>query len=78
MGKAADNERIKLKATFANNLAVASLVAGAIVPALLYQAQELEMFSKHGIVSLISVLVAFGVSVLFRGLADSIIQAVQD
>lgn len=33
MGKAADNELIKLKATFFNNLAVGGIVAGVIAPA---------------------------------------------
>ncbi|MCK1536908.1 MULTISPECIES: hypothetical protein [unclassified Bradyrhizobium] len=32
MGKAAENERIKLKATFCNNLAVAFVVAGFLTP----------------------------------------------
>lgn len=32
MGKAADNERIKLKATYLNNIAVGCFVAGFIVP----------------------------------------------
>ena len=34
MGKAADNERIKLDATFYNNSAVAAYVAGGLLPAL--------------------------------------------
>jgi len=32
MGKTADNERIRLRATFYNNLSVGCLVAGALVP----------------------------------------------
>jgi hypothetical protein len=32
MGKAADNERIKLRASFRNNLAVAFAVTGLVVP----------------------------------------------
>lgn len=32
MGKAADNERIKLKAAFYNNLAVGTVIAGLTVP----------------------------------------------
>jgi hypothetical protein len=32
MGKAANNERIKLRAAFYNNLAVAFVVTGVVVP----------------------------------------------
>jgi len=32
MGKTADNERIKLKATFFNNIAVGCVVGGATIP----------------------------------------------
>jgi hypothetical protein len=36
MGKAADNERIKLKATFYNNMAIALAVGGFFLPYLAY------------------------------------------
>ncbi len=32
MGKAADNERIKLRATYLNNVAVGLVVAGGLIP----------------------------------------------
>jgi hypothetical protein len=44
MGKAADNERLKLKATFYNNLAVGSTVGGVLIPLFgLYQNKPLSV-----------------------------------
>jgi hypothetical protein len=44
MCKAAENERIKLKATFYNNIAVGLIVAGALLPylALIQKVSELN------------------------------------
>jgi hypothetical protein len=48
MGKIADNERIKLKATFFNNIAVGCAVAGFIVPylALIQKYNEIQTVLK--------------------------------
>jgi hypothetical protein len=42
MGKAADNEKLKLRATYYNNIAVAFLITGFVVPylAVTYKAAE--------------------------------------
>jgi hypothetical protein len=52
MGKAADNERVKLRATYLNNIGAGLIVGGVIVPALTFAVQELEMTSKKGIIAL--------------------------
>jgi hypothetical protein len=48
MGMAADNERIKLRATFWNNISVGLLVAGFVVPylAVIQKAPEIEQFLR--------------------------------
>src|SRR5438045_8909465 len=46
MGKAADNEQIKLKATFYNNVAVGLVLAGAIIPYLSLIAHLREVGAK--------------------------------
>ena len=48
MGKAAENERIKLRATWFNNISVGLFVAGFIVPylALIQKAPEIEQFVR--------------------------------
>jgi len=48
MGKAADNERIKLRATFFNNLSIGLFLAGFIVPYLtaMGKADEIEQFFR--------------------------------
>ena len=43
MGKAVDNERVKLKATFYNNLAVAFIVTGCVVPYLSFVGKMAEL-----------------------------------
>jgi hypothetical protein len=44
LGKAAENERLKLKATFLNNLGVSSIVTGFIIPYIAYRPPIVEPF----------------------------------
>ena len=87
MGKAADNERIRLRATFYNNLSVGCLVAGALVP---YVAlgRVLAALNRTGQIPYAEirnfVAVIFGVALAglaswwMRKIADSIIQEIPD
>lgn len=49
MGKAAENEKIKLRAAFYNNMAVGAVVAGALLPLVnFYQKdQTIILFVSH-------------------------------
>ncbi|MGM5018712.1 hypothetical protein [Tardiphaga sp. 367_B4_N1_1] len=75
MGDPARNERIKLRATFYNNLSVAAIVAGALGPTLaLYRGE----FSNVGIPQFIGVISAIGVGAILRWTAEAHINEISD
>jgi len=92
VGKAAENEQIKLLATFCNNVAVAIFVAGVIVPyfALYRPIFEFLYALAAGVEPLPSLegsvvwpatgiaVLAFAVAMLFRQFADYVIRDLQD
>lgn len=84
MGKAARNERHKLLATFLNNLAVASIVTGLIVPFLSVflnsnpDGPVVEVTSTQIKVVLISVSVSAAIAALLRYIAASAIEKIED
>jgi hypothetical protein len=78
MGKAADNERIKLRTTFYNNIAIGLFVAGGIIPCLLAATQEIPLSSpKGGLIASGSVL-ALIFAFMFRVYADRIVSKIAD
>ncbi len=89
MGKAADNERIKLTATYFNNLAVGLFVAGSAVPYFVFFARFAEIvatFRKTGqptsgwplLAAFVGMIAAFLLALLFRHVADLEIQKLED
>jgi len=84
MGKIADNERIKLKATFCNNVAAGSLVGGAAVPYVSF----FQKIASHQTFSLTTpsewsaigaaILIAFAIAIVFRWEANSEIKKITD
>jgi hypothetical protein len=82
MGKAANNESIKLRATFYNNVAVGATITGSIVPFLAY-ARELvqtddEFTSTELAVTLLVIAAAALVAAASRYRANSVISKVED
>jgi hypothetical protein len=79
MGKATENERVKLSATFFNNVAVAAFAGGAILP--LYALQHYES-ADTGYMQLVKLLgtmgIALSLSYFFRNHADRIMEKLQD
>jgi len=84
VGKASDNERIKLAATFLNNFAVGLGLAGGLIPFILF-VQTLdrdEIISFHlsdknfriAVTSIGAVLV----SLVFRFAADQVLKKIKD
>jgi hypothetical protein len=78
MGKAANNERIKLSATAYNNISVAVFAAGAVLPCFVYIVQEVPFFSRKGLLGAAASLGALLFSIFFRFLADRKIQKIKD
>lgn len=79
MGKAADNERIKLKATFYNNLAVATFVGGGVLPILtLATTDYTNLVTFKAVASLMTFFAAAYFGRWLRGLADEANQQIQD
>ena len=81
MGKAADNEAIKLRANYRNNLAVNVVVVGIVVPYLLLVERIVE--GKHvqfteGFAIGFAILVAFAISWQLKRRAQEIIATLQD
>ena len=88
MGKAADNERIRLRATYLNNISVALYVAGGILPLMGYLAKA-HQHSNWWLQAtatewneMLALIVASGLAVagavLFRRSADREIQKILD
>ena len=82
MGKAARNEKKKLKATFYNNLAVGATMAGFIVPLLAYARELLqrddEFTTTEMIVTCGAMLVAALVAVFCRAQATWAVSEMED
>jgi hypothetical protein len=92
MGKAAENERIKLRATFYNNVAVGLVITGMFVPYLTIIQSELPNFRiifeafragnpsqyEPPLVKLFAILLAFGSAAIFRLGANTEIAKLQD
>ena len=76
MGKAADNELIKLRATFWNNLGVALLAAGALLPQIGMYGRAASLRDYIGIT--VGTIVAFCMGAFCRFHADKIIKKIQD
>jgi hypothetical protein len=81
MGKAADNEAIKLQASYNNNLAAGATGAGIIGPYLLLVQRIME--GKHvqfveGAAIVFTIVVAFAISWKFKRRAQDIIATLQD
>lgn len=92
MGKAADNERLRLRAIFFTNLSVACFVAGLFIPyfALLRGwGQSIGFFqalaagdwtsdTQKDALGLLALVVALSLGYIFRRRADKIAQSIQD
>ena len=91
MGKAADNERLKLRATFFNNLSVACFVTGLFIPYLALLrgwGQSMNFFeglvtggwasARGDALGFLAIVVALSLSYIFRRRADKIAQSIQD
>jgi hypothetical protein len=91
MGKAADNERLKLRATFFNNLSVACFVTGLFIPYLALLrgwGQSMNFFealargewagAQRDALGFVAIVVALSLAYIFRRRADKIAQSIQD
>ena len=82
MGKAANNERTKLRATFYNNVAVGATITGSIIPLLAYAREVVqkdgEFTGTEMLVTLLIILTAALVAAASRYRANSIISGVED
>ena len=82
MGRTATNERIKLRATYYNNVAVGATITGSIVPFLAYAR---EFFQNDGqftaaelAVTLLLILAAGAVAAGCRFQANSVLSTLED
>ena len=86
MGQAADNERVKLRATFYNNLAVASVVTGLVIPifTVLYtealQNMPLTQVVQHNMFwpVLIAIVTVLFFAFVMRAFADTLLLQIKD
>jgi hypothetical protein len=91
MGKAADNERLRLRAAFYNTLASACVITGLFVPyfvLLTAWGRMVAMFQSliigdwarlhGGIAGLLVTVVALLLGYMLRRRADQIVQSIQD
>jgi hypothetical protein len=91
MGKAADNERLKLRAIFFNNLSVACFVTGLFIPYLALLrgwGQSMHFFeallagewasARSDALGLLAAVLALSLGYIFRRRADKIAQSLQD
>jgi hypothetical protein len=73
MGKAADNEKHKLKASFYNNIAASFVVTGAVVPYLAFVFKLLQLAADAGTKGAISIGEIASVFLTFEVLAQFVI-----
>lgn len=82
MGKAAENERTKLRATFYNNVAVGATITGSIVPFLAYAREMVQKDDEFTLpeitVTLLLIAAAATVAGAFRYYANRVISKVED
>jgi hypothetical protein len=82
IGKAATNERIKLRATYYNNVAVGATITGSIVPFLAYAReyfQDDNRFTAAEFAVTLSLILAAGmVAAACRFLANSVLFKLED
>jgi hypothetical protein len=91
MGKAADNERLKLRAMFFNNLSVACFVTGVFIPYLALLrgwGQSMKFFeavvagdwtsAQGDALGFLAAIIALSLGYVFRRRADKIAGSVQD
>jgi hypothetical protein len=84
MGKAADNEKIKLRAVFYNNIAVGLCIAGAIAPifSVIEAESPSELFSLvpslKELLALVLAFVGFLIAFTLRQFADSLLEKLMD
>lgn len=92
MGKAADNERLRLRAIFFTNLSVACFVAGLFIPYLALLkgwGQSIRFFralvtgdwtsdAQKDALGLLAAVIALSLAYIFRRRADKIAQSTQD
>jgi hypothetical protein len=91
MGKAADNERVKLNATWNNNVSVGLALAGVIVPYLAFVQNWTPLHGLHGFPAMydwlgdqqnhfkaLAFVIAFVGSRFFRNMALKEIAKIQD
>jgi hypothetical protein len=74
MGKMANNERLKLRALFYNNLAVGAVVGGVILPFVNFYEQHLtviEFFSNETVLHLAQVLAPIAMALMAASWARS-------
>ncbi len=81
MGKTADNEAIKLRATWLNNTSVGAFVGGFAVPYFAYSERLVDKgpppFSEHFAI-FSAFVVAWAIAFIFRRRADQIIKTIKD
>lgn len=92
MGKAADNERLRLRAVFFTNLSVACCVAGLFIPYLALLrgwGQSISFFralvtgdwtsdAQKDALGLLAAVIALSLAYIFRRRADKIARSIQD
>jgi hypothetical protein len=92
MGKAAENEHIKLRATFYNNMAVGLMLIGALYPVLNVLPVISKFFAdlifgraawlldsvEQALISLVVFVVTTRIAVVLRRAADQEIEKIQD
>jgi hypothetical protein len=88
VNKTARNEKIKLRATFCNNIAAGAAIGGAVVPYVSLVQSETNSLSLRSIFTLsmtgpelqalTAMIVAFAIALILRMFADSILDELQD
>jgi hypothetical protein len=79
MGKAADNERVKLRATFLNNSGAGLVVGGTLVPLLAALTKDVVGLSAWWIVGAVgTVAIVWMVGFMMQNSADTTLKGIQD
>jgi hypothetical protein len=79
MGKTAENERIKLKATFYNNLAIGCLLSGVVAPYVLLMYAPLDVFASMITRYVLGGMIGCAIcGLLLRLAADVVIRRIED
>jgi hypothetical protein len=78
MGKAADNEQLKIKATFWNNLGVGLCVGGFFLPLFLWMARDEPITWRNTAAGFASMSIAFFLSLTCKVIANSWAGKIED